>query len=102
MCEAVKKRDEFSRIVQRKRCAARGRCRDGSGAKPPGRWPTERITGGCGSIGTLQFGIRWLDALAIGVFAYQPTGSALLVHDADQCCEILPMALFGVFAGAAA
>lgn len=72
-----------------------------SGAKPPGRWPTEPDYWRLWFIGTLQFGIRWLDALAIGVFAYQHTGSALLVTTLTML-RILPMALFGVFAGAAA
>lgn len=73
----------------------------GNGGKPPGRWPTEPDYWRLWVVGTLQFAIRWLDTLAIAVFAYQNTGSALLVTTLTML-RILPMALFGLFAGAAA
>src|SRR5262245_26174289 len=50
--------------------------RDGGGDKRPGRWPTQPDYWRLWVVGTLQFGIRWLDTLAIAVFAYQHTGSA--------------------------
>ncbi len=50
-------------------------------------------------VGTLQFSVRWLDILAIGVFVYQSTASAFLVTTLTML-RMLPMALFGAFAGA--
>ncbi len=52
-------------------------------------------------IGALQFGVRWLDTLAVGIFAYQTTGSAFVVTML-MMLRMLPIALFGMFTGAAA
>ena len=52
-------------------------------------------------IGTLQFCVRWLDILVLGIFTYQSTGSAFLVTMLVML-RILPMAIFGAFMGAAA
>jgi predicted MFS family arabinose efflux permease len=52
-------------------------------------------------IGTLQFCVRWLDILVLGIFTYQNTGSAFVVTML-MMLRILPMAMFGAFMGAAA
>ncbi len=52
-------------------------------------------------IGTLQFCVRWLDILVLGIFTYQSTGSAFVVTMLVML-RILPMAMFGAFMGAAA
>lgn len=53
------------------------------------------------SVGCSIFVVRWLEMLAIGVFAYQVTGSAFLVAMLTML-RLLPMGLFGAFLGAAA
>lgn len=79
--------------------------RDDAGDKehdrPPGRFPSSPDFWRLWLIGALQFGVRWLDTLAVGIFTYQKTGSAFAVA-AIMMLRVLPMALFGMFAGAAA
>jgi MFS family permease len=52
-------------------------------------------------VGLVTFLVRWLEMLAVGLFAYEQTGSALLVALLSML-RVLPMALFGAFLGAAA
>ncbi len=52
-------------------------------------------------VGLVTFGVRWLEMLAIAVFAYQHTGSPFIVA-ALTMLRMLPMALFGVVIGAMA
>jgi MFS family permease len=68
---------------------------------PPGRWPVEPDFWRLWLIGTIQFGVRWFEMLAIGIFVYQDTGSAFLVT-LLTLLRVLPLALFGAFVGAAA
>lgn len=51
--------------------------------------------------GTISSAIRWLDALAFSVVAYQQTGSAFLVAML-MMLRLLPMGLFGAIFGALA
>jgi MFS family permease len=52
-------------------------------------------------IGLLVFSVRWIEMLAVAVFAYQRTGSPLVVALLTML-RMLPMALFGALIGAAA
>ncbi len=52
-------------------------------------------------VGLVTFAVRWLEMLAIAVFAYQRTGSPFIVA-ALTMLRMLPMALFGVVIGAIA
>ncbi len=52
-------------------------------------------------VGFAVFSVRWLETVAIGVFAYQHTGSAFVVAMLTML-RMLPMGLFGAFLGAAA
>ena len=52
-------------------------------------------------IGFISSCVRWLETLAIGLFAYKVTESAFVVATLTML-RILPMGLFGVFIGAAA
>jgi len=52
-------------------------------------------------VGFVAFVVRWLEMLAIGLYAYQITGSALIVAMLSML-RVLPMGLFGAFLGAAA
>src|SRR3954464_13312414 len=45
--------------------------------------------------------VRWLEMLALALFAYQLTGSAFIVAMLTML-RLLPLALFGAFVGAAA
>ena len=65
------------------------------------RWPAEPDFWRLWLIGAVQFGVRWIEMLSVGVFVYQQTGSALLVTVITML-RVLPMALFGAFVGAAA
>jgi len=67
----------------------------------PGRWPSEADFWRLWLIGTVQFSVRWIEMLAVGVFVYQNTGSAFLVT-LITLLRVLPMAIFGAFVGAAA
>src|SRR5262245_44435087 len=51
-------------------------------------------------VGVVVFAVRWLEMLAVAVFAYQRTGSPLIVAVDDV--RMLPMALFGALVGAMA
>lgn len=51
--------------------------------------------------GLMLFVVRWLEMLAVGVFAYQATGSAFLVAMLTML-RLLPMGLFGAPLGAIA
>lgn len=51
--------------------------------------------------GLCVFVVRWLETLAVGVFAYNATGSAFVVALLTML-RLLPMGLFGAFLGAAA
>jgi MFS family permease len=50
-------------------------------------------------VGLVTFGVRWLEMLAIAVFAYERTRSPFIVA-ALTMLRMLPMALFGVLIGA--
>jgi len=52
-------------------------------------------------IGLVVFSVRWLEMLAVAVFAYQRTGSPFVVALLTML-RMLPMALFGALIGAAA
>jgi len=52
-------------------------------------------------IGLVVFSVRWLEMLAVAVFAYQHTGSPMIVALLTML-RMLPMALFGAPIGAAA
>ena len=52
-------------------------------------------------VGLVSFVVRWLEMLAVGLFAYQSTGSAFVVAMLSML-RLLPMGLFGAFLGAAA
>jgi MFS family permease len=52
-------------------------------------------------VGLMVFSVRWLEMLAVAVFAYQRTGSPLIVAMLTML-RMLPMALFGALIGAAA
>jgi len=52
-------------------------------------------------VGLVVFAVRWLEMLAVAVFAYQRTGSPLIVALLTML-RMLPMALFGAFVGAMA
>jgi hypothetical protein len=50
-------------------------------------------------VGVVVFAVRWLAMLAVAVFAYQRTGSPLIVALLTML-RMLPMALFGAIVGA--
>ena len=52
-------------------------------------------------VGLLTFVVRWLEMLAMALYAYQVTGSAFVVAMMTML-RLLPMGLFGAFMGAAA
>jgi MFS family permease len=52
-------------------------------------------------VGLVVFGVRWLEMLAVAVFAYQQTGSPFIVAMLTML-RMLPMALFGAVVGAVA
>jgi MFS family permease len=52
-------------------------------------------------VGLVVFGVRWLEMLAVAVFAYQHTGSPFIVALLTML-RMLPMALFGAVVGALA
>lgn len=52
-------------------------------------------------VGLAVFVVRWLETLAVGVFAYAATGSAFVVAMLTML-RLLPMGLFGAFLGAVA
>jgi len=52
-------------------------------------------------VGVVVFAVRWLEMLAVAVFAYQRTGSPLIVALLTML-RMLPMALFGALVGAMA
>jgi MFS family permease len=52
-------------------------------------------------VGFVVFAVRWLEMLAVAVFAYQRTGSPFIVALLTML-RMLPMALFGAFVGAMA
>ena len=52
-------------------------------------------------VGLSVFGVRWLEMLAVAVFAYEHTHSPFVVA-ALTMLRILPMALFGALIGALA
>lgn len=52
-------------------------------------------------VGMVAFVVRWLEMLAVGLYAYQLTGSAFVVALLSML-RVLPMGLFGAFLGAAA
>ena len=52
-------------------------------------------------VGLVVFAVRWLEMLAVAVFAYQHTGSPFVVA-ALTMLRMLPMALFGALIGALA
>jgi MFS family permease len=53
------------------------------------------------SVGLILFTVRWIEMLAMAVFVYQKTDSALIVALLTML-RLLPMALFGAFLGAIA
>ena len=52
-------------------------------------------------VGCVAFIVRWLEMLAVALYAYQVTGSAFLVAMLSML-RVLPMGLFGAFLGAVA
>src|SRR5271169_6960712 len=52
-------------------------------------------------VGVVVFAVRWLEMLAVAVFAYQRTGSPFIVALLTML-RMLPMALFGAVIGAMA
>ena len=52
-------------------------------------------------VGFVSFIVRWLEMLAMALFAYRVTGSAFVVAMLTML-RVLPMGLFGAFIGAAA
>ncbi len=52
-------------------------------------------------VGCISFTVRWLEMLAMALFAYRVTGSAFVVAMLTML-RVLPMGLFGAFIGAAA
>jgi len=52
-------------------------------------------------VGVVVFAVRWLEMLAVAVFAYQRTGSPFIVALLTML-RMLPMALFGAIVGAMA
>src|SRR5260370_29873503 len=52
-------------------------------------------------VGFVVFAVRWLEMLAVAVFAYQQTGSPFIVAMLTML-RMLPMALFGAVIGAVA
>lgn len=52
-------------------------------------------------VGLIVFAVRWVETIAVGVFVYQRTDSALLVAVMTML-RLLPMGLFGAFLGALA
>jgi MFS family permease len=52
-------------------------------------------------VGLVSFVVRWLEMLAVGLFAYQVTGSAFVVAMLSML-RVLPMSLLGAFLGAVA
>jgi MFS family permease len=52
-------------------------------------------------VGVVVFAVRWLEMLAVAVFAYQRTGSPLIVALLTML-RMMPMALFGALVGAMA
>ncbi len=52
-------------------------------------------------VGLVVFAVRWLEMLAVAVFAYQRTGSPFVVASLTML-RMLPMALFGAVIGALA
>ena len=52
-------------------------------------------------VGVVVFAVRWLEMLAVAVFAYQHTGSPFIVALLTML-RMLPMALFGALVGALA
>jgi predicted MFS family arabinose efflux permease len=52
-------------------------------------------------VGVVVFSVRWLEMLAVAVFAYQRTGSPFIVALLTML-RMLPMALFGALVGAIA
>jgi MFS family permease len=52
-------------------------------------------------VGVVVFAVRWLEMLAVAVFAYQRTGSPFIVALLTML-RMLPMALFGALVGAMA
>jgi MFS family permease len=52
-------------------------------------------------VGLVVFAVRWLEMLAVAVFAYQRTGSPFIVAMLTML-RMLPMALFGAVVGAVA
>ena len=52
-------------------------------------------------VGFISFVVRWLETLAMALFAYRATGSAFIVAMLTML-RVLPMGLFGAFIGAAA
>jgi MFS family permease len=51
------------------------------------------------AVGLVIFSVRWIEAIAVGVFVYQKQGSALLVATM-MLLRLVPMALLGAFLGA--
>jgi MFS family permease len=51
------------------------------------------------AVGLITSAVRWLEVLAFAVFAYQKTGSALVVATLTMV-RMIPMALFGAIVGA--
>ena len=66
-----------------------------------GSWLTDRRFLALFTIGTLTSLVRWLEMLVFGVYVFAETGSATATA-AMTLLRLLPLALFGAFAGAVA
>lgn len=66
--------------------------------RPLGRHPQVLLIVAVGAVSST---VRWLEILAVGVFVFDRTGSAFLVALMTML-RMLPLALFGAFAGALA
>ena len=72
-----------------------------AGLRWGGSWLTDRRFLAIFLVGALTSLVRWLEMLVFGVYAYAATGSAT-VTAAMTLLRLLPLSLFGAFAGAAA
>jgi MFS family permease len=79
----------------------RGLFRSSEPAGAPSRWPTEPDFWRLWLCGLMMFTVRWIETIAVAVFVYDRTGSALLVAVITML-RMAPMGLFGAVLGALA
>jgi MFS family permease len=88
-------------VVRRKLLAVTPRGREASAGGTGARLLDNRDFWRLWLVGLVVYGVRWLEMLAVAVFAYQRTGSAFVVALLTML-RMLPMALFGAVIGALA